>query len=164
MPQSLSAVYLHIVFSTKGRTPLIRDDFRDELHAYIGGIAKNLGCQPLGVGGTDDHVHILARLSKTVTIAALIRDLKSNSSAWAKGRVPQFAWQSGYGAFSFGPEALATEQRYVAHQAEHHSRESFQDEVRRLLRASGVEWDEGYLWDWCRPCRAPSLRDAQNQG
>ncbi len=147
MPQSLAAVYLHVVFSTKGRTPWIQGDLRHELHAYIGGIAKNLGCQPLGVGGVEDHVHVLVRLSKTVAVANLVRDLKANSSSWAKTRVANFAWQAGYGAFSFGADALAAEQRYVANQEAHHAKESFQDELRRLLAASGTEWDETYLWD-----------------
>ncbi len=147
MPQSLAAVYVHLVFSTKDRAPLIGREIRSDLHAYLGGIAKNLGCQPLGIGGTEDHVHILTRLSKTVAIAGLVRDLKSNASSWAKGHVPNFAWQAGYGAFSFGAGALATEQRYVANQEEHHKKESFKDELRRLLRESGTEWDETYLWD-----------------
>lgn len=146
MPQSLSAVYVHIVFSTRDRAPLIHNDVREELHSYLGGIAKNIGCQPLGVGGVEDHVHILVRLSKTVTVAALIRDLKSNSSSRAKSRERNFAWQAGYGAFSFAADALPSQQRYVANQQSHHSRESFQDELRRMLLESGTDWDETYVW------------------
>jgi putative transposase len=148
MPQSLAAVYVHIVFSTRDRVPMVQDpSTRAELHAYLGGIARNLGCPPLGIGGTADHVHILLRVAKTIALADLVRSLKSNSSSWAKTRVPEFAWQAGYGAFSFAADALPAEQRYVAQQEEHHAKVSFQDELRRLLRENGLEWDEAYLWD-----------------
>lgn len=148
MPQSLAAIYVHIVFSTRDRTPCLSESqTRTELHAYLGGIAKNLGCQPLGIGGVADHVHVLVRMSKTVALSDLIRDLKANSSSWVKQWVPGFAWQAGYGAFSFAADALAAGQRYVAEQEAHHATVSFQDELRRLLRESGQEWDETYLWD-----------------
>jgi REP element-mobilizing transposase RayT len=148
MPQSLAAIYIHIVFSTRDRIPFLTESQTStELHSYLGGIAKNLGCQPLGVGGVADHVHVLVRMSKTVALSDLIRDLKANSSSWVKQRVPSFAWQAGYGAFSFAADALAAEQKYVAEQEAHHAKVSFQDELRRLLRESGQEWDETYLWD-----------------
>lgn len=148
MPQSLASLNLHIVFSTKDRLPFLAErDLREQMHAYLGGIAKNKGCQPLGIGGVEDHVHILVGLSRSITVADLIRDLKSNSSSWGKKGVPAFSWQSGYGAFTFGSRDLERERLYVRNQEQHHSKHSFQDEFREFLRESGLEWDEKYVWD-----------------
>lgn len=114
---------------------------------YLAGISKNLGCLPLIVGGVEDHVHILASLSRTVTQADWIKELKQASSAWMKSKVPEFAWQSGYGVFSVGQRQIETVRAYIANQEEHHRKGGFQDEYRALLEAHGLEWDERYLWD-----------------
>jgi putative transposase len=102
------------------------------------------------VGGVEDHVHILCRLSKTIEIAELLRELKRDSSKWIKDEcpsLPEFHWQSGYGAFSISPSHVPALTAYIANQSEHHRRESFQDEFRRLCRKHGVEIDERYVWD-----------------
>jgi REP element-mobilizing transposase RayT len=147
MPQSLAAVYVHVVFSTKDRTPWIRDEHLAELHEYLGGTANRLQCQSLGVSGVADHAHMLVRLSRTSTLSDLVRDLKSNSSGWMKDKARDFSWQSGYGAFSFSQADLPRLRAYLAVQHEHHAKVSFQDELRALLREHGLEWDERYLWD-----------------
>ncbi|HSI71608.1 MAG TPA: transposase [Fimbriimonas sp.] len=147
MPLSLSAVYLHLVFSTKERVPSIPDEHIQDLHGYLGGIARGLKCQPLGIGGVADHVHVLAKLDRSVAIADLVRDLKSHSTPWMKQRVAAFSWQIGYGVFSFSERELPAVQRYVRGQAEHHKTVSFQDELRALLADHGLEADERYLWD-----------------
>src|SRR5262249_32181767 len=140
--------YLHLIFSTKGRDPSLHDeDFRKRMHEYLGGIARNHGCQPAGIGGVQDHVHILASVSREVSVAELIRTLKSNSSSWAKETVPSFQWQAGYGAFSFAAETLQSLQTYVAGQAEHHRKVSFKDEFRRILAEHNLVWDEHHVWD-----------------
>src|SRR6266436_4177862 len=82
MPQSLAKVYLHVVFSTKNREPLLLDDWRDELFRVLGGAANNLGCQSLIVGGVEDHVHLLIQLGRTITIADAVGKIKSTSSLW----------------------------------------------------------------------------------
>lgn len=151
MPQSLSAVYVHLVFSTKDRRPLLIDpDLRAEMHAYLGGTSEKLGCQPLVVGGVADHVHMLARLGRTISLADWVGKLKSSSSAWVKGRQPAlslFAWQAGYGAFSVGAAEIDRIRGYIRKQEEHHRAWSYQDEFRKLLRASGQDWNENYVWD-----------------
>jgi len=104
MPQSLSQIYLHVMFSTKDRTAFLNDhEFRGRVHAYLVGICDNLGCPTLRIGGVADHVHILCRFSKTIEVSNLVRDLKRDSSKWIKDEQPQLAkfhWQRGYGAFS----------------------------------------------------------------
>ncbi len=151
MPQSLSAVYLHLVFSTKGRRPWLRDRARrEELHAYLGGVSKTLECPTLIVGGAEDHVHMLARLSRTITQADWVKELKRVSSLWFKqqsGADAGFAWQGGYADFSVSASNLDEVQRYIANQESHHQRMSFQDEFRALLERHQIEWDECYVWD-----------------
>jgi len=152
MPQSLSAVYLHGVFSTKERRLFLRDvATRTELHAYLGGASRQLDCPPLIVGGVEDHVHILARFGRTITQADWIKEIKRVSSGWLKERDPascrDFAWQAGYGVFSVSASRLDAVREYIVTQEEHHRKSTFQDEFRALLRKHGVEWDERYVWD-----------------
>ena len=151
MSQSLAQIYLHLVFSTKNRAAFLQDKAsRERLHAYLAGTCRNLGCPSLIVGGVEDHIHILCRFSKTITVADLIKELKRESSKWIKRETPalaMFAWQNGYGAFSVSPAHVKPLAKYIADQERHHHRESFQDEFRRLLRKYGVEWDEHYVWD-----------------
>ena len=151
MPQSLAQIYLHIVYSTKDRRPWLQDaGIRDELHNYLGGTCNNLDCPVLRVGGALDHVHILCRLGRSISIADLVKELKRESSKWLKTRspaLPDFYWQNGYGAFSVSPSHVDPLRTYIENQEEHHNQESFQDELRRLLRKYGLEWDERYVWD-----------------
>jgi putative transposase len=151
MPQSLVQIYLHIIFSTKHRQPFLKDnEFRQRTHAYLAGICNNLNCPALIVGGVEDHVHILCRFGKTITVADFIRDMKRDSSKWIKDEQPalaEFHWQSGYGAFSISPSDVEAVQRYIANQEEHHQKVSFQDEFRRLCKKYGLEIDERYVWD-----------------
>jgi putative transposase len=151
MPQSLAQIYLHIVFSTKNRQGwLIDKAFRDRTHAYLAGICEKQGCPALIVGGVEDHVHILCRIGKTIEVATLLRELKRDSSKWVKENNPllaDFHWQAGYGAFSVSPGHVEVLKEYIRNQEEHHRRESFQDEFRRLCRKYGIEIDERYVWD-----------------
>jgi REP element-mobilizing transposase RayT len=104
----------------------------------------------LGIGGVEDHVHILCTLARTICVADLLRELKRDSTKWIKTRDPHlaaFGWQDGYGAFSFSVSELKGLQEYVNNQESHHRKESFQDEFRRLLKLYGVEYDERYVWD-----------------
>jgi len=151
MPQSLAKILVHAVFSTKERRPFLRDAaLRDELHRYLGGILTNLGCQPVIVGGVEDHVHLLCALSKTHSVAEMVKEVKRGSSVWLKTKGPElsdFAWQNGYGVFSIGFSQIETVRSYIAGQEEHHRKVSFQDEYRELLRRYEVEFDERYVWD-----------------
>jgi len=150
VPQSLAKVYLHIVFSTKNRAPLLADEWRDELFRVLGGAANNLGCQSLIVGGVTDHVHMLFHLGRTIAIADAVGRIKSTSSAWINqtcGLSSEFHWQAGYAAFSVSQSNTEAVREYILNQAEHHTKQSFQDELREWLRRYEVEWDERYVWD-----------------
>lgn len=123
MGQSLVKNYVHIIFSTKSSPPLIQVPLESELHAYLGGICKELSCPAISVGGYTDHVHILCRLSKNVALSNLIQKLKSASSKWMKSKskeLSNFYWQNGYGAFSVNPKQVEAVVDYISKQQEHH--------------------------------------------
>jgi REP element-mobilizing transposase RayT len=151
MSQSLGKILVHTVFSTKDRRPMLRDKpLRDELHRYLGGILTERNWQPLIVGGVEDHVHILSTLSRTGSVAEMVKELKRGSALWLKSRNPglrDFAWQGGYGIFSIGFSQVDVVRNYIATQEAHHRRLSFQDEFRELLKRYAVEFDEQFLWD-----------------
>jgi REP element-mobilizing transposase RayT len=151
MPQSLSRIWLHIVFSTKNRATFLQDDtLREEMFKMLGHHANETGCPTLKVGGWIDHVHILCGLSRTVTVADLLEVLKRETSKWAKQRSPgwrAFYWQNGYGAFSVSQSLVEQVQEYIEGQADHHRRQTFQEEFRALCAKHGVEIDERYVWD-----------------
>jgi REP element-mobilizing transposase RayT len=151
MAQSLGKILVHLVFSTKERRPFLQDkSVREEMHLYLGGILANLDCQPIVVGGTADHVHLLCVLSRTNSVADIVKEVKRGSSLWAKtksGELQDFAWQSGYGIFSLGFSQVETVRNYVLGQEEHHRKISFQDELRTLLKRYEIEFDERYVWD-----------------
>lgn len=151
MPQSLSKVYIHIVFSTKNRYPYLSDKkIRKELHSYLGGILKELECPVLTIGGVADHVHVLCMLSKNISISKIIGDIKRSSSKWVKTKsvsLSKFAWQNGYGVFSVGQSEIERVKTYILNQEEHHSKKSFQDELRALFRKYEVKYDEKFVRD-----------------
>ena len=149
MPQSLCQIYVHLVFSTKDRAGLIPSNVQQRLHAYVAGTLNAVACPAVQVGGMPDHIHLLFRLSRTVTISDVVKNVKVESSKWIKGegQVGDFAWQAGYGAFSVSASSVDEVTRYIKNQAEHHRVRSFQDEFRRLLDLYGVEYDEAYVWD-----------------
>lgn len=151
MPQSLSAVYIHVIFSTKNRRPFFQDrDLRARLHTELGAISKALECAPIITGGFDDHVHQLVRFSRTISQADWIKELKRASNKWLKTQDDGFAdfeWQAGYATFSVSVSRLEQVKSYIANQEEHHRRMTFQDELRGLLERHGMQWDERYIWD-----------------
>jgi putative transposase len=151
MPQSLSAVYLHAVFSTKERRRFLREPtLQIRMHAYPGEASRRLGCLSIIAGGADDHIHQLIRLGRTITQADWIKEIKRTSSLWIEQfepRLRHFAWQAGYGFFSVSSAELDNARRYIASQEEHHHKFSFQDEFRTMLKQHGLEWDERYVWD-----------------
>jgi len=151
MPQSLAKILVHTVFSTKDRRPFLRDQsLREELHRYLGGILTNLDCQPVIVGGVEDHVHLLCALSRTCEAAAMVKEVKRGSSLWLKTKSPDlqdFAWQNGYGIFSIGFSQIEPVRDYIAGQEGHHCKVSFQDEFRQLLKRYEIEFNERHVWD-----------------
>ena len=151
MPQSLSVVYIHLVFSTKNRQPFLRDpETRADLHSFLGGTSKKLDCAPIIVGGVEDHVHLLCRFGRSITQADWVKELKRISNLWLKDqddKYRDFEWQKGYADFSVSQSNLEQVKHYIANQEAHHRKMSFQGEIRELLRRHQQEWDEKYFWD-----------------
>lgn len=151
MPQSLTNLLVHVIFSTKERRPFLDDpELRAELHRYLGGVVNEKGGQSIVVGGVADHVHVLLALSKTVCVSDLVRDLKRASTLWLKRRAPNvgdFSWQSGYGAFSVGQTEKEMVRAYIHQQEEHHKTRTFQEEYRAFFDKYGIAYDERYVWE-----------------
>jgi putative transposase len=150
MPQSLSSILIHLVFSTKNREPLITPAIEPELHPYMATIFRAHKSPTLIIDGTRDHVHTLFALGRTITIADLVEEVKTGSSSWIKTKGTEFRnfhWQKGYGGFSIGQSNVAALKRYIRDQKHHHRRVSFQDEYRDFLKRYEIEFDERYVWD-----------------
>ncbi len=148
MPQTLSKILVHAVFSTKHREPLLRKPLRDPLCAYIGAVLRDLGSPAITIGVSREHVHLLLVLSRSQALSRVVMEVKRSSSKWFKERgVHRFAWQAGYAAFSVSQSALEQVQSYIAAQEEHHEKMSFVDEYRALLKRYRIEFDERYVWD-----------------
>ena len=151
MPQSLSNLLVHIVFSTKLRRPFLQNkDDRKRLHRYLHGVSNKQKCPSLKIGGVEDHVHILCRLSRQTTISDLVGQLKRHSSKWMKTVHPRYAsfyWQGGYGAFSVSPSQVNRVRNYIARQEEHHRKWTYKEEYRALLKQHHISFEEAYVWD-----------------
>ena len=150
MSQSLTQIYIHIIFSTKYRYPFIDEVIEDELYSYLGQICKEWGCPPIKIGGYSDHVHIIVKLSKKITIIKLLEEVKKSSSKWMKTKgkkYTSFYWQDGYAAFSVNPKQVEVVIRYISNQKEHHKKNSYQDECRLFFEEYGIDYDERYVWD-----------------
>lgn len=150
MPQSLSQVFLHVVFSTKNRQPWLTPEVRPRMHAFLAAVGREVGAEVYRVGGVEDHVHLAVRLPRTLTQADLLEAMKKHSSRWIKeldAECEGFAWQRGYGAFSVSRGDLEALNCDIDDQEEHHRAASFQEEYRGLLDAAGIEYDERYVWD-----------------
>ena len=150
MAQSLSKVLLHLVFSTKNREKIIMKTLQPKLHAYLAGTCRNLGSEAYRVGGTEDHVHIACTLSRTITTAKLMEEIKKSSSIWVKKQdesLRSFSWQGGYGVFSLGQSQLGTLINYIENQHRHHQKQTFKEELTAILIKYNIDYDERYLWD-----------------
>jgi len=147
MPHTFTNLLAHIIFSTKERSPLIDAELRPNLHAYLGGIVRELNGTPLIINGTDDHVHLLVSLPPTISISDALRVLKTNSSKWVHDtRRKAFGWQAGYGAFSVSQSNVHSVTQYIASQEEHHRKVLFKEEFVSFLKKHGVEYDERFIW------------------
>jgi REP element-mobilizing transposase RayT len=141
------SLHYHVIFSTKERRRVIAEPWREDLHAYIGGIIRNMDVAAEAVGGTGDHAHALVRLKATHTLSDVVRQMKRGSSAWIhRHGVRKFERQAGYGAFTVSPSQVSRVTQYIANQVAHHRKKTFEEEYLELLRLSGVEFDERYVW------------------
>jgi REP element-mobilizing transposase RayT len=150
MPQSFTCLHYHIVFSTKDRRPTIADDICERLYKYIGGSLSENKSRLVAVGGMSDHIHLLASMSKELSISDALRVIKTNSSKWVHETFPKhsaFAWQAGYAAFAVSFSNLDTVRRYIADQEMHHRRVDFKTEFMTLLKRHEIEFEETYLWE-----------------
>ncbi|MDJ0842288.1 MAG: IS200/IS605 family transposase [Acidobacteriota bacterium] len=151
MPQSLYQIWLHIIFSTKNREPFLADKIiREQVHAYLAGICKQMSSHALIIGGVADHVHVLCNQSKNIATKDLVQNLKQDSSKWIKqqwSNLNNFYWQNGYGVFSVSPPHVGKVQQYIINQEEHHRKVDFQGEYRSFLNRYRILYNERYVWD-----------------
>ena len=148
MPSTPPSLHYHLVFSTKNRVRIIDTNWRDRLHAYLGGAVRKIGGVAESVGGTSDHVHLLIGLRATHRLADVLEDIKSASSLWVHQEIgtKEFWWQEGYGAFTVSSSQLEKVRTYIEHQEEHHRRKTFQEEYLEFLKSTRVQFNEKYLW------------------
>jgi REP element-mobilizing transposase RayT len=150
MSQSLSKIYVHLIFSTKNRERVLPDEIRPDLHSYLGGIFKGLGCSPIEINSEPDHLHALFLLARTRTVSDVVGQVKKSSNDWLRTQDRQFAsffWQAGFGTFSVGQSNVDNVRAYIRNQREHHRIKTFQEELRAFFQAYEVEFDERYVWD-----------------
>ena len=147
MPSTHLSLHYHLVFGTKNHEPCIVPAWRPPLHAFMGGIVRTLGGVPQIVGGVADHAHLLVGLRATHCLSDVLRELKAVSSKWVHEeiKIPGFAWQEGYGAFTVSASQREAVRHYIATQEEHHRNRTFREEYLEFLRRSGVEFNERYL-------------------
>jgi len=151
MSQSLSKIYIHVTYGTRFRQNLIDRDFAPQLHAYLAAVHNDQNCPALIINSVPDHIHILFRMSKTVSIADLIEHVKKNSSKWVKCQpfgFESFYWQNGYGAFSVSQSQVDRVIKYIAKQEEHHKKLTYREEIDWLMTKYKVEdYNPDYYWD-----------------
>lgn len=150
MSQTHHGLLIHVIFSTKNRSPVIDESWQDELFAYVGGIAKEHKAIVLASGGTDDHIHLLVKIHPSFAISDTVRHLKANSSRWINKQQKvncRFEWQRGYGAFSVSQSNSEAVKAYIRGQREHHQARPFRDEYLEFLVRHRIEFDERYVFD-----------------
>lgn len=150
MAKTYHQIYIHYIFSTKNRHPLIQPEFENRLYKYISGIGHEQGFPILAAGGMGDHLHLLISLSPVVSVSKTIQTIKGSSSKWINDcfypEQRQFKWQTGYGAFGVSRMGVNKVKEYIDNQKTHHERMTFREEYRRFLKKYGVSWDERYAW------------------
>lgn len=149
MSQSLSKLYIHAIFHVKNDGCLIRTEDEKEIYAYIGGTIKISKSIPIIVNGTENHIHVMCIMSKNISLAGLLEDIKTNSSRWMKTLGPhyrEFAWQGGYAGYSVSQSKVPVVENYIRNQKEHHKKQTFQEEYVLFLKENRVDYNEDYLW------------------
>lgn len=151
MGQSLSQMYIHLIFGTKGRVPWITASIEKRVHAYMAGTLQRYESPALIINSVPDHVHILFRLSKNYALARVVEEVKKQSSKWIKtieGGPAQFRWQIGYGAFSVSSSKVDVVKRYIENQREHHGYQTYQEEIEQYVKEYDIiEYNSNYFWD-----------------
>jgi putative transposase len=151
MAGTFSQMYVQVVFAVKGRENLIKKEFRTEVFEYIAGIIKGKDQKPIIVNGVGDHVHVFVGLRPSMSVSDLVRDIKNNSSNFINSRKfvkDKFAWQEGFGAFTYGQSQIDSVFKYISNQEAHHQKKTFKEEYIDMLEKFQVKYDEKYLFDW----------------
>jgi len=147
MPHTYTSLLIHAVFATAERKPLLEPGFRERVHAYLGGILRELKVRPLEIGGVEDHAHMLIEVPATISIAEVMGLAKGNSSRWINETFKsRFAWQRGYSAFTVSRSNRDAVAQYIRDQERHHRKRTFESEYRSLLEAHNITFDERFLW------------------
>lgn len=150
MGGTFTNLIFHVIFSTKHRTPVILNNFKDELYAYIGGIAKGEGALLICIGGMSDHIHMMIRVKPTHCVSDLMQRIKGKSSKWINQKIftaSKFYWQSGYGAFTVSESQIDSVKKYIQNQTEHHKRNTFKEEFITILKKHKVDYGSEYIWN-----------------
>ena len=151
MPNTYTQLYLQIVFAVKGRQNLISEKHREQVEKYICGIISNNKSKPLAIYCNPDHIHILISIHPNVSVSELARVIKTNSSKWInenKWMQEKFAWQEGFGAFSYAKSQIDTVVKYILNQPEHHRRTSFRNEYLAFLEKFEIDYNDKYLFEF----------------
>jgi putative transposase len=149
MANTYTALFYHIVFSTKSRVGFIRPDIEDRIWAYLGGVARHHKMTPIQIGGIEDHLHALVMAPPTLAPFEIAKHLKGESSKWIREEFPDllnFGWQDGYAAFTVSKSNVPSVVSYIQNQRAHHQTQTFQDEYLEFLKKHAVQYDERYLW------------------
>lgn len=150
-PNTYSKLYVHCVFTPRGKSSLLTDSIRNRVHKYIYGIISEKKCYPVAINGTEDHIHILVGFPPTICISDLIRDIKRSSSMFINNEVKsyiKFSWQEGFGAFTVGYRELDRVYKYILNQEQHHRVKKFRDEYFQILNENGVEYNNDYVFEF----------------
>jgi len=151
MANTFTQIYIHIVFSVKGRQNLIQKSWEDELYKYICGIVNGRDQKVYAIGGVADHIHLLVSIKPTISISELVRDIKAHSSKWINEKRfidGKFQWQKGFGGFSFSHSQIDNVIAYMNNQEQHHKMKKFKEEYIELLKKYDIDYDENYLFEW----------------
>lgn len=151
MANTYSQMYVQIVFAVLGRENVIKDIHRIELEKYICGIISNNKCKPLALYCNPDHAHVLIGLHPTVSVSDITRDIKANSSKFVKDKkwvIGKFAWQDGFGSFTYSRSQIDDVAKYIINQPEHHKKRTFKMEYLSMLQKNEIHFDERYLFEW----------------
>ena len=151
MANTYTSLQIHVVFSTKNREPWITPRVEDQVWSYLGGICRAHGVKAQHVGGVDDHVHLLVGFPPTLALSEWMKRLKGESSKWISDELPQmrgFAWQDGYGAFSYSHSHIGAVMKYIQNQELHHKKKTFRQEYKQLLEKFKIPYEDKYLFEF----------------
>jgi len=150
MPQSFASIPIHFIWSTRDRQPFILPEIENELHRYMASIFRAYDSPALSIDGIENHIHALSLLSRKISVAKLVEEVKKGSSKWIKtkgGIYQKFYWQRGYAALAIGQSGIEALKQYIANQKEHHRKKTFQEEYIAFLKKYHIAYDERYVWE-----------------